>query len=177
MYYARAVDPTILMALSKISSQQAAPKENTMKCGDQFLDYIWTHPDAVIWYRASDMILNVHSDASYLSAPKAVSCAGGYIFVGSIPHDGDPIQLNGAIHVTCTILKLVAASAAEAKLDALFLNAQEAKVFHLVLAELGHLQPPTPIHMDNTTTVGFVNNTIKQQSSRAMEAILLAIGW
>jgi hypothetical protein len=65
--------------------------------------------------------------------------------------------------------KLVAGSAAEAKLGALFLNAQEAKVFRLVLAELGHPQPPTPIHIDNTTTVGIVNNTIKRQQSRSME--------
>jgi hypothetical protein len=42
-----------------------------------------------------------------------------------------------------------------------FLNAQEAKVLQLILAELGHPQPPTPIHIDNTTTVGIVNNTIK----------------
>jgi len=109
------------------------------------------------------MILNVHSDASYLSAPKARSRAGGYFFLGSLPCDGDQIKLNGAIHVTCTILKLVAASAAEAELGALFLNAQEAKVFRLVLAELGHPQSPTPIHIDNTTTVGIANNTIKRQ--------------
>ena len=31
LYYARAVDPTILMALSEILSQQSAPTENTMK--------------------------------------------------------------------------------------------------------------------------------------------------
>ena len=117
----------------------------------------------LIRYRASDMILNVHSDASYLSAPKARSRASGYFFLGSLPRDGDPIKLNGAIHVTCTILKLVAAYATEAKLGALFLNAQEAKVFRLVLAKLGHPQPPTPIHIDNTTTVGIVNNTIKRQ--------------
>jgi len=161
LYYARAVDPTILMALSEISSQQSAPTENTMKRVNQFLDYMWTHPDAIKRYRASDMILNVHSDASYLSAPKAHSCAGGYFFLGSLPRDRDPIKLNGAIHVTCTILKLVAASAAEVELGALFLNAQEAKVIRLVLAELRHPQPPTPIHIDNTTTVGIVNNTIK----------------
>ena len=161
LYYARAVDPTILMALSEISSQQSAPTENTMKWVNQFLDYMWTHPDAIIRYRASDMILNVHSDASYLSAPKARSRAGGYFFLGSLPRDGDPIKLNGAIHITCTILKLVAASAAEAELGALFLNAQEAKVIRLVLTELGHPQPPTPIHINNTTTVGIVNNTIK----------------
>jgi len=107
------------------------------------------------------MIINVHSDASYLSAPKARSRAGGYFFLGSLPRDGDPIKLNGATHVTCAILKLVAASAAEAELGALFLNAQEAKVIRLVLAELGHPQPPTPIHIDNTTAVGIVKNTIK----------------
>jgi hypothetical protein len=109
------------------------------------------------------MILNVHSDASYLTAPKARSRAGGYFFLGSIPQDGNSIKLNGAIHITCTILKLVAASAAKAKLGALFLNALKAKVFQLVLAELGHPQPPTPIHINNTTTVGIVNNTIKRQ--------------
>ncbi len=31
LYYARAVDPTMLMAPSEISSQQSAPTENTMK--------------------------------------------------------------------------------------------------------------------------------------------------
>jgi hypothetical protein len=64
--------------------------------------------------------------------------------------------MNWAVHVTCTILKLVAASAAEAELGALFLNAQEAKVIRLVLEELGHPQSPTPIHIDNTTTVGIL---------------------
>ncbi len=71
--------------------------------------------------------------------------------------------------MTCTIFNLVAASAAEAELGMLFLNAQEAKVICLVREELSHLQPPTPIHIDNTTTVGIVINTIKQQWSRAME--------
>ncbi len=107
------------------------------------------------------MVLNVHSNVLYLSAPNAQSCAGGYFFLGSTPRDGSPIQINGAGHITCTILKLVAASVAEAELEALFLNAQEAKVMQLVLEELGHPQPPTPIHIDNTTTVGIVNNIIK----------------
>jgi hypothetical protein len=59
--------------------------------------------------------------------------------------------------------------AAEAELGALFLNAQEAKIMQLILIELGHPQPPTPIHIDNTTTVGIVNNTVKRHQSRAME--------
>jgi hypothetical protein len=145
------------MALLGIASQQAALTENTMKCVDQF------------WYSASDMILNVHADASYLSAPKACSRAGGYFFLGSTPQNREPIKLNSTIDITCTILKVVAASAAEAELGALFLNVQEAKVLQLILAELGHPQPPTPIHIDKTITVGIVNNTIKCQRSRSME--------
>ena len=136
LYYVRAVGPTILMALSAIAFQQSAPTEQTHDRVNQFLDYMATHPDAKIRYQASDMVLNVHSDASYLSAPNARSHAGGYFFLGSIPRDDSPIIINGAIHITCTILKLVAASAAEAELGALFLNAQEAKVLQLVLKEL-----------------------------------------
>ena len=64
---------------------------------------------------------------------------------------------------------MVAASAAEAELGALFLNAREAKVLRITLHELGHPQPPTPIHVENTAEVGIVNNTIKRQRSRAME--------
>jgi hypothetical protein len=169
LYYAQAIDPTIVMALSDLSSQQSAPTKNTMKQVNQFLDYMWTHPDAIIQYRASDMILNVHSDASYLSAPKARSQAGGYFFLSSLPHNGDPIRLNSTIHITCTSLKLVAASAAEVELGALFLNAQEAKIMQLILTELGPPQPPTPIHINNTTIFGISNNTVKRQQSRAME--------
>jgi hypothetical protein len=66
------------MALLEIASQQVAPTENTMERVNQFLDYMWTHPDTITWYRASDMILNVHSYALYLSAPKDCSHAGGY---------------------------------------------------------------------------------------------------
>jgi hypothetical protein len=152
------------MALSAIAAQQSAPTEETLACVTTF-----GHTRMQIRYRASNMILNVHSDASYRSAPKARSCAGGYFFLGSIPQDSEPIIINGAIHITCTILKIVAASAAEAKLGALFLNAQEAKVLRLVLKELRHPQPPTPIDIDNTTTVGIVNNTIKRKRSQAME--------
>jgi len=82
---------------------------------------------------------NMHSDASYLSAPKARSRASGYFFLGNIPRDDSQILINGAIHITCTILKLVAASATEADLGNLFLNAQEAKV---LIEELGHQQRP-----------------------------------
>ncbi len=71
LYYGRAVDSTMLTALSAIASAQAEPTEDTMKRCKLFLDYAATHQDAIITYHASDMVLVVHSDASYLSEPKA----------------------------------------------------------------------------------------------------------
>jgi hypothetical protein len=127
LYYAWAINPTILMALSNIATQQAAPTENTRKQVEQFLDYMWTHPDAKSCYHASDIILKVQFDASYLSAPCSHSRAGGCFFLGSLSGYGSPIKLNGVIHITCTILKLFAAYAAKAELGALFLNARETK--------------------------------------------------
>jgi hypothetical protein len=60
------------------------------------------------------MILNIHSDALYLSATCARSRTSGYFFLGSLPINGNPIKFNGTIHITCTILKLIATSATKA---------------------------------------------------------------
>ena len=68
LYYARAIDLTILTALSDIASEQSKLTEKTMKRVKQLLNYMHTNPNAVIRFRASDMVLNLHSDASYLSA-------------------------------------------------------------------------------------------------------------
>ena len=73
LYYARAVDLTILTALSDIASEQSKPTEKTMKRVEQLLDYMHTNPNAVIRFCASDMILNLHSDVSYLSAARGRS--------------------------------------------------------------------------------------------------------
>ncbi len=48
LYYARAVDPNILMALSAIASWQSNPTEENNGRVHQFLDYMATHPDAKI---------------------------------------------------------------------------------------------------------------------------------
>jgi hypothetical protein len=49
---------------------------------NQLLDYLATHPDAAIRYHASDMILQIHSDTSYLSISNARSRLGGLFFLG-----------------------------------------------------------------------------------------------
>ena len=54
-------------------------------------------------------------------------------------------------------------------MGALFLNIKEGRVLRLTLAEMGHPQPPTPIHCDNATAVGIANETVKKHRSRPME--------
>jgi len=104
LYYARAVDMTVLMVLSTIASEQTKGTKRTLKKAYQVLDYLATNPNAVVRFRASDMVLNIHSDASYLSKPNARSRACGHFFMGSLPNNGDPIKLNGAFHTLCSIL-------------------------------------------------------------------------
>ena len=57
----------MLPALGSLSTQQAAPTENTMTLAKKILSYTATHPYAIITYHTSDMVLSTHSDASYLS--------------------------------------------------------------------------------------------------------------
>ena len=90
LYYGCAVDSTMLTALSAIASAQAKPTDKTMTRCKQFLNYAATHPDAILTYKRSDMVLMVHSNASYLSKPKACSHAGGQFFLSS--DEADPID-------------------------------------------------------------------------------------
>ena len=176
LYYARAVDMTVLMALSTIASEQTKGTERTMEKALQVLDYLAAHPDAKVKFSASDMVMNIHSDASYLTEPNARSRACGHFFMGWLPQDNKPIKLNGAFHTLCSILRFVVASAAEAELGALFLNCQEGMIFRLTLEDLGHPQPKIPVHCDNATAVGIANNTIKRQRSRSMEMRYFWVG-
>ena len=113
----------MLTALSSIASNQAEPTEETMDNIKLFLNYAASHQDAILTYQASNMVLIVHSKASYLSEPKARSRAGGHFFMSSDvanPHN------NGAILNIAQLIKAVMSSAAEAKLGALYINACEA---------------------------------------------------
>jgi hypothetical protein len=83
LYYARFVDNTMLTTLGSIATQQANPTKNTMIKVKKFLDYAFRHPNAIVTYQASDMVLAAHSDASYLLEAKACSQAGGHFFMSS----------------------------------------------------------------------------------------------
>ena len=82
-----------------------------------------------VCFHASDMVMNIHSDASYLSETNSRSRSCRYFFVGWMPKNDKLIQLNGAFYVNTTILCFVVASAAEAELRALFHNCQDGIIF------------------------------------------------
>ncbi len=111
LYYARAVDPTLLTALSAIASQQANPTQATMDKVRQLLDYVASQEEAILTYRASNMILAVHSNAGYINKPKSLSRAGGHFYLSS---DEKFPPNNGAILNIAQIIKAVMSSAAEA---------------------------------------------------------------
>jgi hypothetical protein len=83
LYYARAVDPAVLMPLNDIATEQTKVTAKTQAATNQILDYVATHPDATIGYHASDMVLHIHSDASYLSISNTRSRLGGLFFLGN----------------------------------------------------------------------------------------------
>ena len=87
----------------------------TLKQCTQLLVYLALNSDAKVLYYASDMVMNIHSDASYLSEAKARSRTCGHFFMGWIPKNGEPIKLNGVFHFDSLILHFVAASTAKAR--------------------------------------------------------------
>jgi hypothetical protein len=104
LYYARAVEPTVLMPLNDIATEQTKATGKTQAATNQLLDYLATHPDATIRYHASDMILHIHSGDYYLSVSNAHSRLGGLFFCGDKPPQED--TLNGSILNVASVIKM-----------------------------------------------------------------------
>jgi hypothetical protein len=116
LYFARAVDPTVLMPINDIATEQTKATENTQAATNQLLDYLATHSNATIRYHASDIILHIHSDASYLSVSNARRRLRGLLFLGNKTPEQD--TLNGYILIVAVIIKNVVASSAESEVVA-----------------------------------------------------------
>ncbi len=169
LYYMQAVDMMVLMALSTIMVEQTTATEHTMAKFTQSLDYLSDHADAKIQFHASNMIMNIHSDASYLLEANAWSRVCGHFFMGWMPEDDEPIRLNGAFYVSMNIMRFVVASVAEAELGALYRNCKKGIIYWEIFKDMGHPQSKIPVHCNNATAVGIANNTVKWQHSCSME--------
>jgi hypothetical protein len=99
------------MPLNDIATERTKATGKTQAATNQLLDYLDTHPDATIRYHASDIILHIHSDTSYLSVSNATSRLGGLFFLGNKSPEQD--TLNGSILNVASVIKNVVASTAE----------------------------------------------------------------
>jgi hypothetical protein len=81
LYYARAVDNKLPVALSTIVACQAKATIATEQAVDLLLNYVATYPSDGIVYQASNMILCAHADAGFLNKTNLRSRAGAHIYL------------------------------------------------------------------------------------------------
>ena len=167
LYYSRMVDPTMLVAISSLASQQSKATTLTLKNLNQLLDYCVSFPVSTLRYKRSDMILKIHSDAGYLNESGSRSRSSGYFYLGNNPHTSN--DNNGTILTNASILKNIMASAAEAEYGALFVNSRLALPIRMALEDLNHTQPPTPLFTDNETAKGLAHETLKIGQAKFMD--------
>jgi hypothetical protein len=83
LYYSRAFDPTLIVPINVLASEKSKATTVTAEKVIKLLNHCKIHPETKIRYHASDMILHIHSDASYLSENEAKSRSGGFFYMGS----------------------------------------------------------------------------------------------
>jgi hypothetical protein len=113
LYNARAVDPTLLLPLSTLASQFSTGTTTTINAVSNLIYYCSTNPEYSIRYFASEMQIKIHSDASYLSEPKAKSIIGSYFYLGNKTNSHKKPLSNGPLLCHKTVLKHVVSSVAE----------------------------------------------------------------
>jgi len=134
-WYSAATDPTMARTLSSIAGRQSNATEQVKAEVKQFLDYCATHGDARVRFIASDMILALHSDASYNSEPGSKCRAAGHFY---LTHNDHKYLDNGAILTLSKIIKHVMSSASEAEVAGLFYNCKAAIPLRIALEEMGY---------------------------------------
>ena len=145
---------SILVALGTLATQQSKPTESLWNDITCFLNYAASHPDAKKMFSASDMILHIASDGSYLYESKSRSRVGEIFNLSSklTQHNQAPDcnhPLNAPFHVVDKILKIITSSAMETEVAATFYNAKDALPFRVTLRGKGPPQPPTLMEVDN----------------------------
>ena len=156
----------MLHAPNALSTAQSKGNQHTTAAMMNFLDYCATHPNTTIRFSASDMILKIHSDASYLTESHTRSCFGGYFYLGN--HKNNKPN-NGAVHIIAKIIKNMVSSAVEAKIAGVFMNTKAAIPLCIALKEMGHKQGATEVITNNSTVSNILNNTCKQLRSKAID--------
>ena len=75
---------------------------------------------------------------------------------------------NGALLNMSHLIKHMMSSATKAELAALYIMARKTVYIRIILEEMGHPQPPTPLQTDNSMADGVVNGKIVPKRTKAM---------
>ena len=126
------------------------------------MSYARSSPDAATRLRASGMRLAGGSGAARLVAPEARSRAGGYHYCTG--NAGE--QSNGPAHAMAKVIKSAMASAMEAEIAAMFMNARLVAEFRQALEDMGHPQPPAVARAGSEAGCGVLNGTMRQRRSK-----------
>ena len=167
LYYARAIDATMLPTVGALSSDQATPTQQLELQANRLLAYAKSYPNNKLVFKKSGMVQIIQSDVSFLSRSHARSVAGGISYFGFLDSTSDFI--NGNIYAFSKVIDVVVASVGEGEYASVFLNAQAGEHIRTILLALGHPQPPTTIYCDNECAVGLANDTVKMKRSKSID--------
>ncbi len=125
----------------------------------------------VLTYHVSDIVLAMHSNASYQTKPKARNCVDSHFFcANNAKHPSN----NSAVITIVQIMKVVMTLATEAKVSALYINACEAIPVKETLKEMGQPPPQMPIQMENLLVIAV--NT-KKMASGCLKSMKIRFWW
>ena len=85
IYYSRPVDPTMLQAINEILRVKSRPTWDMMEKARMLLDYAAMYLNAILYYKASDMVLHVDSDAAHFAMLEAKSFYAGRFYLNDWP--------------------------------------------------------------------------------------------
>ena len=167
LYYSQAIDSTMAATIGfSIAAHQSCRTEDVLAASHQLLDCAATHFTATIQYLASDVILAVHSDASYLSKYNSKSRTAGHYYLTKAHNE---TFNNREIISLSTIIKHVVALASDSELAALFYNGKQTILLWVTYTEMRHWQPDT--HVTNDSAVhGLITKSINPKAVKAMDS-------
>ena len=172
LYIARAVNPTMLVALNDIGAKQASPTTETIKKTKMLMEYVATQPNAVIRFHASNMCLHIDCDAAYLVQTKACSRAAGHFYLSDNPPSNKICPTPSPNDPELTkfqTIRTVMASVVETETGAILLNCQQTVPIYTALTEMGHPQLPNPIKTDSATSYGILTGNMRRTCTKAVD--------
>ena len=85
LFYARALDLSVLIAVYQLSSHQSTPTQHDLSAAHRLLNYVSSHRNPQKTIHPSSMALWACTDASFLSRPNSGSVAGCSVGLGDPP--------------------------------------------------------------------------------------------